>query len=505
MEKRSAYIAHPLLRENAVEKREYQENILKTAERKNTLVVLPTGIGKTIIAVLLAARRLEQFPEEKVLVLAPSRPLVMQHRSTFAAAMSVPESELIAITGTVKPEKRISLYETGRIIFSTPQTVENDLKEGRLSLKSFCLLVVDEAHRSVGNYSYTFVARKYMTQAEHALILALTASPGSEEERIREICENLFIRAVEIRTEEDEDVREYIKPVKIEIVKIPLSPELEKIRERLKEALKERKEKLREYGFKFQTKKDLLDLQAQIGKRIDSGNSSLFPVLVLVAEALKIWHALELLETESVTALREYMERLFKDRRKKLLRDERIKSAYFDLLGMRETHPKIEKLKEIVREELKRCERILVFSHYRDNILRLYRELKSVPACKPCYLIGQAGEMGQSQREQIETVKRFEAGEFNCLIGSPVSEEGLHIPSVDVGIFYDAVPSEIRLIQRRGRIGRVKFGKVIFLLLRNSRDEAYFYTALRKERSMKRILKRLKETGVGRKITLFDF
>ncbi len=500
-----SYVSHPLLKENVIEKREYQENILRTAEKKNTLVVLPTGIGKTVVALLLCAKRLEKYPEEKVLILAPTRPLVAQHKKSFQNAMTLDEGDFKLITGTIKPEKRAEYYRKTKIIFSTPQTVENDLKEGRLSLKDFCLLVVDEAHRSVGNYSYTFIAKKYMLQAEHPLILALTASPGSDEEKIREICENLFIRAVEIRTEEDSDVKPYVKPVSIEIVRVSLPPELEKLRGKMKEVLKEKKERLKEYGIRFNTKRDLLQLQANLGKKAGQGEKSLFGILMVIADALKIWHALELLETQSTTALREYLERLQSTPQgRRLFKDERVKSVYFEVLGREEMHPKITKLKWIVENELKHAERILVFSHYRDNIEKLYEELNKVPGCRPCYLIGQAGEKGQTQKKQIETIKKFEEGEFNCLIGSPVSEEGLHIPSVDVGIFYDAVPSEIRLIQRRGRIGRVKLGKVIFLLLRGSRDEAYFYTALRKERKMKKVLKDMKKFGI-RKTTLFDF
>lgn len=500
------YISHPLIKEKTVEKREYQDNILKTAEQKNTLVVLPTGIGKTIIALLLVVKRLDKYPDSQIMVLAPTRPLAAQHKKTFSSILKLPENEFQLVTGVIKPEKRIEKYKA-KFVFSTPQTIENDLKENRLSLENFSLLVVDEAHRAVGNYAYVFVAKKYMLQAKHALILALTASPGSDEERIREICDNLFIRAIEIRTEEDEDVKPYIKPVKIEVVRVSFDKTLENLRERLKKILKNYTERLKEYGFKFKTKKELIDLQKFIGKKISSGERSLFTVMKVISDALKIWHAIELLETQSMSALKNYLNKLKNSEQgKRIFQNEELKEIYFDILFMKETHPKIKKLKEIVSNVLKENPqaKIIVFSHYRDNIEEIYEELKEIPGCKPCYLIGQAGEKGLSQKEQIKVIEAFEKGEYNCLIGSPVSEEGLHIPAVDIGIFYDAVPSEIRLIQRRGRIGRVKFGKVIFILLRKSRDEAYYYTARRKEKKMKYSLKFLKEFGIKRK-TLFDF
>ncbi len=503
----SEYVSHPLLKENTVEKRAYQENILKVAERKNTLVVLPTGIGKTVLAVLLSAKRLELFPESKILILAPTRPLVAQHKKVFEELMNLDIKDFALVTGHVKPEKREKLYRIARIIFATPQTIKNDLEEKRLHLREFSLLVVDEAHRTVGNYAYVKIAKKYMVQAEKPLILALTASPGGDEEKIKEICENLFIRAVEIRSEYDEDVKPYIKPVNIEIVKVSFDQTLEEIREKLKRIFKSFKERLREYNIRFTTKKELLEIQKHFGERV-SKEKHLFPVLMTISDTLKVWHALELLETQSTGALRDYLERLkSSEQGRRLFKIDEFKAVYFDILKLqKELHPKMKKLKEIVRNELKRNPqaRILIFSHYRDNIEEIYEELKTVERCKPCYLIGQAGERGLSQKEQIMVIEAFEKGEYNCMIGSPVSEEGLHIPSVDIGIFYDAVPSEIRLIQRRGRIGRVKFGKIIFLLLKKSRDEAYFYTALRKEKRMKQTLRLMKIFGI-RKKTLFDF
>ena len=123
----------------------------------------------------------------------------------------------------------------------------------------------------------------------------------------------------------------------------------------------------------------------------------------------------------------------------------------------------------------------------RKIISRLLEVLKNV--CSPISLIGQSGEKGLSQKEQIDAVKDFEAGVYNCLITSSIGEEGLHISSADIAIFYEPVASEIRTIQRRGRVGRTKLGKIIFLITKDTRDEANFYSAGRKEKKMKEILK----------------
>jgi len=148
----------------------------------------------------------------------------------------------------------------------------------------------------------------------------------------------------------------------------------------------------------------------------------------------------------------------------RILNDPQIKKS-LDILNQDLEHPKIEKMKEVVKRELDKNKdvSIIVFSHYRDNINSIYENIKEI--CNPAILIGQRGE------------------------------KGLHIPSADIAIFYDSVPSEIRTIQRRGRVGRTKLGKIIFMLTRKTRDETYFYTALNKEKKMKAILKGLQAKG----------
>ena len=71
----SCYIIQPLIYEESIEFRAYQKNIAESAYDKNTLVVLPTALGKTIIAILLTAHALYIYRRKRVLVVAPTRPL----------------------------------------------------------------------------------------------------------------------------------------------------------------------------------------------------------------------------------------------------------------------------------------------------------------------------------------------------------------------------------------------------------------------------------------------
>ena len=79
------------------------------------------------------------------------------------------------------------------------------------------------------------------------------------------------------------------------------------------------------------------------------------------------------------------------------------------------------------------------------------------------------------------------------IVATSIGEEGLDIPQVDLVVFYEPVPSEIRTIQRRGRTGRSAAGRVVMLVTKDTRDEAYFYSARRKERKMHQELDRLRK------------
>jgi ERCC4-related helicase len=166
-----------LIRWEAVEPREYQLKIARNCIARNTLVVLPTGLGKTIIAAIVAAWFLEQEPRKQVLMLAPTKALVEQHERTFKKLLN--EDLIISITGKIPPEKRRQFYSKFRIIIATPQVIRNDLLTGKLDPKNFSLVIFDECHRASGNYPYVFIAKEFLLRNPSARIIGLTASHGN--------------------------------------------------------------------------------------------------------------------------------------------------------------------------------------------------------------------------------------------------------------------------------------------------------------------------------------
>ncbi|MBS3109526.1 DEAD/DEAH box helicase [Candidatus Woesearchaeota archaeon] len=492
----------------------YQETIFSTCNEKNTLVVLPTGMGKTGIVVMLAAQRLRNYPNSKILFLAPTKPLAEQHLNTFKRHLSLEAEEFAVMTGAISPEKRAALWKKSRLFFATPQGLENDIISGKIDLSQVSLLVFDEAHRATGDYAYNFVAKMYEKIAKYPRIIGLTASPGSDLEKINEVCQNLHIEDVEIRTPYDPDVKPYVQDIDIRWVYVDLPPEFLAVKKHLDECFRSKLRSLKTYAgqaiakMNIVTKKDLIALQGHLHSLISQGqrDGNTLKAISLVAEAVKVQHALELLETQGITPLSIYMERLVTESSKtkvmairNLVSDEHFKSALIltrNLAEQGQEHPKLDRVKELVAKEMEKNtgQKIIVFNHYRDNAVKVVDELGKIPGAKPKLFVGQMkkGTTGMSQKKQIETLEEFKRGEFNIIVMTSIGEEGLDIPEVDLVVFYEAIPSAIRHIQRRGRTGRQKEGKVIVMVAKNTRDEAYKWTAFHKEKRMHTTLVQLK-------------
>lgn len=499
------------------EPREYQVAIAKKAAEKNTLVVLPTGMGKTLVGVLVGIERLQKYPNSKIMITSPTRPLNAQHKHSFELFTNIPAEKIVLITGKVKPEQREQMYKNAIVIAATPQCLHNDLHSGRLSLKDFSFVIFDEAHRCVKQYAYTYVAKKYMLQADHPLILGLTASPGATREKIKEICDNLFIKAVEIRTEVDRDVKPYVKEIQQEFVYVEFPEDFKRVKELLEEKLKEDiywlKEKHYLHTYK-PTKRMLLNVQNKAAAAYSKNKKSFSTLWALLrsAEAIKIEHAIELLETQGIPFVYKYFKKLEKSKKRtdrRLTKDRRIMKALEIVEKLHEQgmeHPKLKKLKHIVKDLVKPGIKIIIFANYRATVERIHKLMGNIGISSEI-LIGQSIKEGKglTQQEQIAVLKRFRRAEFNVLIGTSVSEEGIDIPAVDYAIFYEPVPSEIRTIQRKGRVGRQVAGRVIYLITKGTRDEAYFWAAFHKEKKMKKILYSLKGKKFLKKKSLLDW
>ena len=501
------YIDHPLLAEEFIERRLYQLQLAEAAKQGHTLVCLPTGLGKTTVSLLVTAERLQEVGGT-ALLLAPTKPLVSQHAEFYRDALQIPDNEIVVFTGEVRPEDRAELFESAKIVIATPQVVENDLVGNRISLADVTHLTFDECHRGTGDYAYVYIAERYHADAEQPLVTAMSASPGGTKEDIETICENLGLDGVEVMTEDDADVDEFTHDTDVEWKRINLPQELLDIRDGLNEVISDRLEQLRELGVTKATSPDISQKQlnkisAELRKLMDNDQSEGYQGMSTHAEIMKLRRAVTLVETQSVESVRRYFERQrnaaessgASKASQRLVAEPKVREAMRKIESFDDRHPKFSQTRILLAETLgiNNGERVIVFTESRDTAEALTEFLGQHFDTER--FVGQGdkeGSDGMTQTEQQETLDRFRNNEFDVLVSTSVAEEGLDVPEVDLVLFYEPVPTAIRSIQRKGRTGRQTTGRVVVLLANDTRDEAYFWIARRKEKQMESELRKLK-------------
>lgn len=485
-----------LLKTDSLESRTYQEVIAASARDSNTLVVLPTGLGKTVIAAMVASQKLD---EGKVLFLAPTRPLVEQHLQTFKNLLELEEDEMTVLTGDTRPEKRYELWQDKKAFFATPQVVENDLIADEVPREEFELVIFDEAHRATGDYSYVFISEKFASQK-----LALTASPGGDKQKIMDVADNLDIENFEVRTEDDPDVEPYIQDKQVNWTRVSLDDRFEEAKSSMEKAKRTQLEKLKSMGIIDSAsnvyKKDLLKLRGKLSSRLSTEDDpKLYSAVSRVATALKISQAIELLETQGVSQAYDYINGLKRDDSKaasRALSDEDFQSAKSMVEYLRkqgDEHPKLDKLREIL-DTMEDDEKAMVFTEYRASAEKISEELNGA-GHNAVMFIGQQGDKGMTQKKQLEVLEAFDQGKYDVLVSTSIGEEGLDIPAVDYVVYYEPVASGIRDIQRSGRTGRQESGEVYVLIAEDTRDEGNYWSSHHKKNRMNEVLQELKEEG----------
>ncbi|MFC6827133.1 DEAD/DEAH box helicase [Halopelagius fulvigenes] len=508
-----AYVDHPLLTPEFIERRLYQIRLAGSARDAHTLVCLPTGLGKTTVSLLVTADRLHDVGG-KALFLAPTKPLVQQHADFYREALSIPDDEIVVFTGDVRPDDRAALWEDAQIVIATPQVVENDLVGNRVSLRDVTHLTFDECHRASGDYAYVYIAERYHADAQKPLVTGMSASPGGDQEAILEVCENLGITEVEVMTEEDADVDEYTHDTDVEWERIELPDEILEMRDALNEVIKDRLEKLKSLGVASTTQPDvsqkqLNGMRAELQKLMNADKSEGYKGMSTHAEVMKLRRAVELVETQSVESVRRYFERQRNAARssgaskasQRLVAEPKVREAMRKAESFDGIHPKFSRTRILLAQTLgiEDGERVIVFTESRDTAEALTEFLgESFDVHR---FVGQGdadGSEGMTQKEQQETLDDFRNGEFEVLVSTSVAEEGLDVPEVDLVLFFEPVPTAIRSIQRKGRTGRQAKGRVVVLLAEDTRDEAYFWISRRREKEMESELRELK--GVAEEV-----
>ncbi len=467
------YIEKKYVQKNSIEKRDYQVNLANQAIKENCIVVLPTGLGKTAVALQVMAEYLSKGTGG-VLFLAPTRVLVNQHYEFLKANLTLDDISLI--TGEDPIQKRTKLWGNS-VICATPEITRNDLNREIVSPEQFNLVIFDEVHRTVGDYAYSGIAERFENSS--ARLVGMTATLPSEKEKATEILTKLRITSVAERTEDSPDVKPYIQETNTEWINVELPPELKSIQTLLKLALDERYDALRKNGIRLAEQQSLSALLRIRQFVLNQNRRSAKPLFT----AIRIHYALNMLEAHGITPFLKFCERARAKKGagvKELFEVDPNFTRAVHLAKEAQSrgieHSKIPKLKEIIESVPGKA---LIFTSYRDSVDLIFTKLTEL-GISAGILIGKAGVTGLKQKKQIETVQQFRDGLFRVLVATRVGEEGLDIAEVNQVIFYDNVPSSIRFVQRRGRTGRKDTGKLVVLIAKNTIDERYYWIGKRK-------------------------
>ena len=472
------FIEKKYVKKNSIEKRDYQINLANQAVEENCIVVLPTGLGKTAVALHVISEYLSKGTGG-ILFLAPTRVLVNQHYEFLKNNLTLDDISLI--TGEDTIQKRTKLWNNS-IVCATPEIARNDLNRKIISPEQFSLVIFDEVHRTAGDYAYSGIAEWFADSSSR--LLGMTATLPSEKEKATEILTKLRISSVAERTEDSPDVKPYTQETNTEWINVELPPELKAIQKLLKLALDERYDVLRKNGIRLAEQQSLSALLRIRQFVLNQNRRSAKPLFT----AIRIHYALNMLEAHGVTPFLKFCERAKAKKGvgvKELFEVDPNFTRAIQLANEAQSkgieHSKIPKLKEIIESVPGKA---LIFTSYRDSVDLIHTKLTEL-GISSGILIGKAGDAGLKQKKQIETVQNFRDGLFRVLIATRVGEEGLDIAEVNQVIFYDNVPSSVRHIQRRGRTGRKDTGKLVVLIAKNTIDETYYWIGKRKMTSAK--------------------
>ncbi|KAK3695261.1 hypothetical protein B0T22DRAFT_417942 [Podospora appendiculata] len=489
---------------NLGEPRAYQFSIVSQCLFENTLVALPTGLGKTFIAATVMLNFVRWTKSAKVVFMAPTKPLASQQVQACLNIVGIPRSQATLLTGETAPALREAEWETKRLFFMTPQTLMNDLSKGYADPKSIALLVVDEAHRATGEYSYVKVIEFMRRFSSSFRVLALTATPGSSVEAVQDVIDNLGISRVEIRTEDSLDIRAYVHSRKIDIIALDPSDEIIEVKDMFSKALKPLVDKLSAQNIYFgrdpmsittyglQRSKN--EWMAGPGQHAPPGAK--FTTIAVFTILQSLAHAVKLLNFHGIKPFYSNLAGFRDTEEEKKGPGSKLRRQFIDNEDFQKMmtmvrgwlkqdtfmgHPKIERLCETLVNHFmdageNSATRVIVFSEYRDSAEEIVRVLNRQPLISAAVFVGQADSKrseGMKQKQQIETIERFKRGDFNVLVATSIGEEGLDIGQVDLIVCYDASASPIRMLQRMGRTGRKRAGNVVLLLMKGKEEEKY--------------------------------
>ncbi|KAF0990618.1 hypothetical protein HZS_4863, partial [Henneguya salminicola] len=468
--------------------RKYQYNTVKEALFKNILLCLPTGLGKTFVAAVVIMNYYRWFPNKKIIFIAPTRPLVNQQQQACLSIGGIRAADVACITGTILSNKRLELYGKHKILFMTPQVLQNDIAHGFCNPLDIVCLIIDEAHKASGNHAYC--------------------------QAIQNVVDNLYINEIIYYHEDHDDVKPFVQNKKIDEIILKFDGPIEELKDEVGEFI---------IAFLNDLSKNGVLTNPKIGSWSSYRLMMLFDSFKLkkdrytqdqyksLSNQLHITHyfvtAFERLTCYGVLA---FIRSIFDNNPTNFIKNSALqqlkkKSSLYDKISQLSSnlelsikqgkkpdfpyHPKINCLIKVLGQHFSDVSnintRVIVFSQYRDSVDEIISAVSlEGQNIRAMAFVGQSiskHSKGLRQKEQLDvnilflnqTIMKFRNGDYNVLVSTSVGEEGLDIGEVSLIVFFDVSSSPLRLIQRMGRTGRKNSGKIVVLMMKGVEQTSY--------------------------------
>ncbi|XP_045579304.1 Fanconi anemia group M protein isoform X4 [Salmo salar] len=445
--------------------RDYQLKISEAALFQNTLVCLPTGLGKTFIAAVVMYNFYRWYPSGKIVFMAPTKPLVAQQIEACYKVMGIPQTHMAELTGSTQAQQRQELWRSRRIFFLTPQVLVNDLSRATCPALNVKCVVIDEAHKALGNHAYCQVVRQLGSQTQQFRILALSATPGGDTNSVQQVISNLLISHIELRSEESPDIQAHSHQRSLEKVVVPLGESLAghqalylQVLERFMGRLIQNRA-MSHRNLHSLTKYQLILSREQFRKNPPPHVTGALQGALEgdFALCISLYHGYELLLQMGLRSLFLYVQGIMDGTKEKSrARNELQRNATFmDLYQEMEamfvkptgpeepfiySHPKLQKLEEVVLGHFKTwaessstgsgpqevSTRVMIFSSFRESVQEIAAMLnRHLPLVKVMTFMGQAsagkGVKGFTQKEQLETYNQSQSNKrsvYKSIVGN---------------------------------------------------------------------------------------
>lgn len=481
--------------------REYQLELFERAKKENTIAVLDTGSGKTLIAVLLLRWIIDKELEERKdgrpakvgFFLCCSVALAYQQFSVLESNL---DHKILKFCGNDGAEQFSRStwqhhFNTGKVIVCTPAILYQCLSRGYISMRQINILIFDEAHHAKKLHYYAQIIKDYFLAEPDFLqrprIFGMTASPI--DAKTGDIHQAVF------------DLETLLQCRIATTTDMSLAKSVHKPQESVWQYAPTREEDCQTPFLRF--------LRSKYGEQ--SVFEGVFERAAQIAAHLGIWCADNyLINTISLQKCQRYQQSAKKklhgastveDYNKamqevvdvidyvqlegerftasstrdltKLLHDGKLTGKYHaDNIISRKVAMLWHNLaQEFERETDYRC---IVFVDQKQTARLLARLFKILDAhhLKADFVVGSSSsndlEDGKfSFRNQVLSLSRFRRGQVNCLFATSVAEEGLDVPDCNLVVRFDIYKTMIQYVQSRGR-ARKRNSKFIHMIQKDN-------------------------------------